>query len=67
METIKTNIRNRILTKEEILEIGKERMKKLKSNYPEQISFQLVDFHNEANKIESWMGEKFRRIKKWKS
>ncbi len=60
----KQNIRNKILSKEEILAIAKEKMQDLKKNFPEEQHFNLINFHNEACKIDSWICEKMKRLEK---
>lgn len=61
------NTRNKILTKKEINEKAQDKMRKLLEEFPKHTRPYLIDFHNQANKIDSWISEKLTKLKEKKS
>jgi len=60
------NIGSKILTEDEIVEIYKDKRDKILLQYPESIRFQLIDCHKELSKLDSWLGEKYKKTKEKK-
>lgn len=61
---MKTNIRNKILNREEIIIEGNKRMEELLSKHPTREHSTLLRFLNEATKINSWISDKTSRFEK---
>jgi len=62
----KTNIRNKILSREEIIIEGDKRMKELLSKYPKREHSTLLRFLNESKELERWISNKLSKLKKCK-
>ena len=61
------NIRNKILSKEEIIIEGDKRMKELLSKYPKREHSTLMRFLNEATEINLWLSNKRERFENSKN
>jgi len=60
---MKENIRNKILTKEEINNEAERRMNELLSKHPKREHSTLLRFLNEANSINLWVSDKLTKLK----
>ena len=58
------NIRNRILSKEEINKEAERRMDELLSKYPKREHSILLRFLNESQQINSWVSDKLTKLTK---
>ena len=59
----KKNIRNKILSKEEIIEEGNNKMKELLSKYKNTDNTILLRFLREATEINNWISEKMEKLR----
>jgi len=59
----KKNIRNKILSKEEIIEEGNNKMKELLSKYKNTDNTILLRFLREATEINNWISDKMEKLR----
>jgi len=62
----KKNIRNKILSKEEIIEEGNNKMKELLSKYKNTDNTILLRFLKEATEINNWISDKMEKLRSFK-